>query len=80
MKELWHGRSAREQSAKNVGRGMWRSVNELILVRCVVLLRKYPNHLKLMMLLCRNIKLDVEEFDFILLSNSRKLHIYIRQL
>ncbi|XP_021891363.1 tRNA threonylcarbamoyladenosine dehydratase isoform X1 [Carica papaya] len=33
VKELWHGRSAREQSAKNVGRGMWRSVNELILVR-----------------------------------------------
>ncbi|XP_031259847.1 tRNA threonylcarbamoyladenosine dehydratase isoform X2 [Pistacia vera] len=32
-KELWHGRSAREQSAKDVGRGMWRSVNELMLVR-----------------------------------------------
>ncbi|KAB1211340.1 hypothetical protein CJ030_MR6G021470 [Morella rubra] len=33
VKELWHGRSAREQSAKDVGRGMWRSVNELMLVR-----------------------------------------------
>ncbi|XP_054798253.1 tRNA threonylcarbamoyladenosine dehydratase 2 isoform X2 [Prosopis cineraria] len=32
-KELWHGRSAREQFAKDVGRGMWRSVNELMLVR-----------------------------------------------
>ncbi|KAL5743549.1 hypothetical protein ACOSP7_026421 [Xanthoceras sorbifolium] len=32
-KELWHGRSARQQSAKDVGRGMWRSVNELMLVR-----------------------------------------------
>lgn len=32
-KELWHGRSAREASAKDVGRGMWRSVNELMLVR-----------------------------------------------
>ncbi|KAI4299626.1 hypothetical protein L6164_033064 [Bauhinia variegata] len=32
-KELWHGRSAREQSVRDVGRGMWRSVNELMLVR-----------------------------------------------
>lgn len=32
-KELWHGRSAREPSAKDVGRSMWRSVNELMLVR-----------------------------------------------
>lgn len=32
-KELWHGRSARELFAKDVGRGMWRSVNELMLVR-----------------------------------------------
>ncbi|PKI54415.1 hypothetical protein CRG98_025202 [Punica granatum] len=32
-KELWHGRSAREQVAKDVGRGMWRAVNELMLVR-----------------------------------------------
>ncbi|XP_051146742.1 tRNA threonylcarbamoyladenosine dehydratase isoform X1 [Andrographis paniculata] len=32
-KELWHGRSARDQSSKDVGRGMWRSVNELILIR-----------------------------------------------
>lgn len=33
VKELWHGRSAREPFAKDVGRGMWRSVNELMLVR-----------------------------------------------
>ncbi|KAF7851758.1 hypothetical protein BT93_L2626 [Corymbia citriodora subsp. variegata] len=33
VKELWHGRSAREQIAKDVGRAMWRSVNELMLVR-----------------------------------------------
>nr|GEW35665.1 tRNA threonylcarbamoyladenosine dehydratase [Tanacetum cinerariifolium] len=32
-KELWHGRSARDQTVKEVGRGMWRSVNELMLVR-----------------------------------------------
>ncbi|GAB2221491.1 hypothetical protein Drorol1_Dr00012672 [Drosera rotundifolia] len=32
-KELWHGRSARDQSLKHVGRAMWRSVNELMLVR-----------------------------------------------
>ena len=32
-KELWHGRSARELSPKDVGRGMWRSINELMLVR-----------------------------------------------
>lgn len=32
-KELWHGRSARDQSVKDVGRAMWRSVNELMLVR-----------------------------------------------
>uniref|UniRef100_A0A9I9CNI3 THIF-type NAD/FAD binding fold domain-containing protein n=1 Tax=Cucumis melo TaxID=3656 RepID=A0A9I9CNI3_CUCME len=35
-KELWHGRSARDQSAKDVGRGMWRAINELMLVRCSV--------------------------------------------
>lgn len=34
-KELWHCRSARDQSIKEVGRGMWRSVNELMLVRYV---------------------------------------------
>lgn len=34
VKELWHGRSARDQS-KDVGRKMWRSVNELMLVRYV---------------------------------------------
>ncbi|KAJ9693364.1 hypothetical protein PVL29_012217 [Vitis rotundifolia] len=33
VKDLWRGRSAREQSIEHVGRGMWRSVNELILVR-----------------------------------------------
>lgn len=33
VKELWHGRSARDQSEKEVGRKMWRSVNELMLVR-----------------------------------------------
>ncbi|KAL3527436.1 hypothetical protein ACH5RR_012092 [Cinchona calisaya] len=33
VKELWHGRSARDQSTNYVGRGMWRSVNELMLVR-----------------------------------------------
>ncbi|PKA47187.1 Nicastrin [Apostasia shenzhenica] len=33
VKELWHGQSARDQSNKNVGRKMWRSVNELMLVR-----------------------------------------------
>lgn len=33
VKELWHGRSARDQLNKDVGRKMWRSVNELMLVR-----------------------------------------------
>ncbi|KAL7610574.1 hypothetical protein Lser_V15G12048 [Lactuca serriola] len=33
VKELWHGRSARDETRKEVGRGMWRSVNELMLVR-----------------------------------------------
>ena len=33
-KELWHGRSAREPFAKDVGRAMWRSINESMLVRC----------------------------------------------
>ncbi|PSS30058.1 TRNA threonylcarbamoyladenosine dehydratase, partial [Actinidia chinensis var. chinensis] len=32
-KELWRGRSARDQSTKDVGRGMWRSINDLMLVR-----------------------------------------------
>lgn len=32
-KELWHGRSAKDQSVKDVGRGMWRSINDLMLVR-----------------------------------------------
>uniref|UniRef100_I1Q186 THIF-type NAD/FAD binding fold domain-containing protein n=1 Tax=Oryza glaberrima TaxID=4538 RepID=I1Q186_ORYGL len=33
VKELWHGRSARDQNLKDTGRKMWRSVNELMLVR-----------------------------------------------
>uniref|UniRef100_A0A7N0T0V1 THIF-type NAD/FAD binding fold domain-containing protein n=1 Tax=Kalanchoe fedtschenkoi TaxID=63787 RepID=A0A7N0T0V1_KALFE len=34
VKELWRGRSARDEPAKGVsGRAMWRSVNELMLVR-----------------------------------------------
>ncbi|KAL7230485.1 hypothetical protein ACSBR2_008879 [Camellia fascicularis] len=33
VKELWRGGSAREQSTKAVGRGMWRSINDLMLVR-----------------------------------------------
>ncbi|KAL6335682.1 hypothetical protein AAG906_032872 [Vitis piasezkii] len=33
VKDLWRGRSAREQSIEHAGRGMWRSVNELMLVR-----------------------------------------------
>lgn len=33
VKELWHGRSARDLSMRGAGRGMWRSVNQLMLVR-----------------------------------------------
>jgi hypothetical protein len=33
VKELWRGRSARDQNLKDTGRKMWRSVNELMLVR-----------------------------------------------
>ncbi|KAK6927812.1 THIF-type NAD/FAD binding fold [Dillenia turbinata] len=33
VKELWHGRSARDKFTKDIGRGMWRAINELILVR-----------------------------------------------
>ncbi|XP_052197433.1 tRNA threonylcarbamoyladenosine dehydratase isoform X2 [Diospyros lotus] len=33
VKELWHGRSARDESTKDVGRVMWRSINDLMLVR-----------------------------------------------
>ncbi|XP_073144832.1 tRNA threonylcarbamoyladenosine dehydratase-like isoform X1 [Henckelia pumila] len=33
VKELWHGRSAMYESPKEVGHAMWRSVNELILIR-----------------------------------------------
>lgn len=32
-KELWHGRSAKDESPKDVGRAMWRSINEMMLVR-----------------------------------------------
>ncbi|KAL6521365.1 hypothetical protein OROGR_017934 [Orobanche gracilis] len=31
-KELWHCRSARDQSPKDIGRGMWRSVNKLMVI------------------------------------------------
>lgn len=41
-KELWRGRSARDQSSKDVGRGMWRSVNELLLVRCMLSSTYWP--------------------------------------
>lgn len=33
VKELWHGRSARDEAAKDVGRAMWRAINDLMLVR-----------------------------------------------
>ncbi|XAR73570.1 hypothetical protein NMG60_11007581 [Bertholletia excelsa] len=33
VKDLWHGRSARDQCTKDVGRGMWRAINDLMLVR-----------------------------------------------
>lgn len=33
VKELWRGRSARDQASRDVGRGMWRSVNSLTLTR-----------------------------------------------
>ncbi|XP_068659175.1 tRNA threonylcarbamoyladenosine dehydratase isoform X2 [Aristolochia californica] len=33
VKELWHGRSARDPSGISGGRGTWRSVNNLMLVR-----------------------------------------------
>ncbi|CAO2818415.1 unnamed protein product [Amaranthus hypochondriacus] len=32
-KELWHGRSAKDESPKDVGRALWRSVNEMMLIR-----------------------------------------------
>ncbi|XP_017242800.2 tRNA threonylcarbamoyladenosine dehydratase 2 isoform X1 [Daucus carota subsp. sativus] len=32
-KELWHGHSAKDESIKDFGRAMWRSVNDLMLVR-----------------------------------------------
>ncbi|KAI8536528.1 hypothetical protein RHMOL_Rhmol10G0264500 [Rhododendron molle] len=32
-KELWRGRSARDEYMKDIGRGMWRSINDLMLVR-----------------------------------------------
>ncbi|KAG0585823.1 hypothetical protein KC19_2G042300 [Ceratodon purpureus] len=33
VRELWRGRSARDQDSSNVGRGMWRSMNNLTLTR-----------------------------------------------
>jgi hypothetical protein len=33
VRELWRGRSARNQDSSNVGRGMWRSVNQLTITR-----------------------------------------------
>lgn len=33
VRELWRGRSARDQDSTNVGRGMWRSINNLTLTR-----------------------------------------------
>lgn len=33
VRELWRGRSARDQDSTNVGRGMWRSMNNLTLTR-----------------------------------------------
>ncbi|KAI3955795.1 hypothetical protein MKW98_006155 [Papaver atlanticum] len=33
VKELWHGRSTRDRDPGDVGRGMWRAVHELMLVR-----------------------------------------------
>lgn len=33
VKELWRGRSGRDQASRDVGRGMWRSVNSLTLTR-----------------------------------------------
>jgi hypothetical protein len=35
VRELWRGRSARNQDSSNVGRGMWRSVNQLTITRYV---------------------------------------------
>lgn len=42
VKELWHGRSARDKAAKDVGRGMWRAMNELVLVRYVRFINGNP--------------------------------------
>jgi len=33
VRELWRGRSAKDQQSTNVGRGMWRSMNNLTLTR-----------------------------------------------
>jgi hypothetical protein len=41
VKELWCGRSARDQSLKDTGRKMWRAVNELMLLRYVPFMLNY---------------------------------------
>jgi hypothetical protein len=33
VREMWRGRSARDQAARDVGRGMWRSMNYMCLTR-----------------------------------------------
>lgn len=38
-KELWHGRSAKDESPKDVGRALWRSVNEMMLIRYFIRIR-----------------------------------------
>lgn len=47
VKELWHGRSARDQAAKDVGRGMWRAMNELMLVRYVGIINGNPTNINI---------------------------------
>lgn len=38
VRELWRGRSARDQNSSNVGRGMWRSMNNLTLTRYLTIM------------------------------------------
>lgn len=33
VREMWRGRSARDEAARDVGRGMWRSMNHMCLTR-----------------------------------------------